>query len=878
MGKISNFFGPKASTHKEFVKFVVLANERRQVAAKLQEGGGVNNRLQVTTCKGEVIPGKVNKSLAASRRKHIKGCKKLEGFLKTQKAKELYGEKLTNQALEGLKQIRKGEKRFDAGLLNCFEGFVDTETYKQMWTQRDTTITRFSENIDAVNALAEQGGTTPQEKRCVVGEAAKRDVEKAHQQAVESARLFKLTCLPRANADSVSATQTELANWLNKAFAKHPYLKEFRASSFVDALFGAYPNKIMELNRKLDDLYAQLHAGSHDAELLTQITKIGQQQTSLIESYLRKLALVGQLLADQFPWEEAPFGSLGIAVAAGHDLNRLAQAYLSEDGPMMEMHQFAVNAQAEVLAIWEGGLAVDGVRVQVNRLIEEMTPKAGAHELTPEQQTYSDWLKGGMAAYPVFGNLNYLLKFRWDSLNDPDSEYVIASIDGYLASIDALRCLAVEGASDGNLSPAQKELLISTSQVLGRLHQQLKDPKGALMVIRQRALHAEADTNRYVEAQREQPAVRKQRVDAAMVGAWQAYQDFLDAFKHEAGEVDIEAQQKLRQWVTGQLLLTDATTKLSLASVGTNLPIDAETIQALGEALRFDVKTWKETSDHDESRLTGISRGARGLVRRIDEYLAQIEAVGHILTRNPPIENLPVKLQERRVAAGKSMRRLWEEQTHPESELMKLRAFALKTQVEAEAQLRRAETQSIPTSSNEDLDRFSHELDDLFADIQDGDLAEDLRQLPDQARVDAPDVGAMSSAELASMLNISLNEVEPQKPVESPSGAQWMEEFAKGIDDLLSDIPDENQISARYQPVQEAPKEASPARGFRRAHVSHFRRKPAQVPDQHAEMPTQPIQTKRRSADLTIRTTDALTNVGTVEELDQILDTWSSGT
>ena len=846
MGKIfSNPFAPKASTHKEFVEFVVQAKQRTEVAKALEKDGETNNRQQLMTYKKKVIPGQVNQRMAVSSANHIKACKKLEGFLKTEKAMNLYGEKLTNQGLMGLRQIRKGEKRFDTRLLNCFEGFADADAYKQMWQQRNETTTLFCNNIDAVNTLAEEGSASTGKKRCVFAEMAKQDVETAHRQAVASARLFKLTCLPRANADSVSPTQTEVANWLNGAFAAHPELKEFRASSFVDALFGAYPNKITKLNRELDDLNAQLQAGNHDSDLLTKITRIGQQQTACIESYLRKLALVGQLLADQFPWEEAPFGSLAIAVAAGRDLNRLAQAYLSEDSPMMEMHQFAVNAQAEVLAIRGGRLAVDGVRVQVNRLIEEMTPKAGAHELTPEQQTYSDWLKDGMAAYPVLGNLNPLLKFRWDSLNDPDSEYVIASIDRYLASIDALRCLVVEGAGDGNLSPAQKELLIRTSQVLGRLHLQLKDPNGPLMMIRQRALHAEADTNQYVEAQPEQPAVRKQRVDEAMAGARQAYRDFLDAFEREAGEVVIEAQQKLRQWVTGQFKLTDATTRLSLGSVGTNLPIDAETIEALGKALRSDVKTWKETSDHDESRLTGISRGARGLVRRIDEYLAQIEAVGHILTRNPPIENLPVNLQERRDAAGKSMRRLWEEQTHPESELMQLRAFALKAQGEAEAQLRRAETQSIPPSGNEDLDRLSAEIDGLFADIQDGDSAEDVRPLLDQARDDAPDVGAMSSAELASMLNIPLDEAEPQKPVERQFADWEFEEFAKGIDDLLADIPDQDPVSSEYRAVQETPKKASPARWAGRPHVSQFRRKPVQVSDNHAQLPVQPIQTRR---------------------------------
>ena len=754
MGKISSFFAPKASTHKDFVKFAVDAHKQRLASTVLQEAEVPNKGIQLTTCGGQVILGKVNRRFAVPRSIHIKGCKKLERFLKSEKAKELYGEKLTNQGLEGLRNIRKGDKRFDPALLDCFEGFVDPDAYKQMWRQRDETTTLYSNNIDAVNALANEDLVSS--KRCGFAELAKRDVDTAHQQAVASARLFKLTCLPRANAESVSPTQTELANWLNKAFAAHPDLKEFRASSFVDALFGAYPNKIMELNRELDDLYAQLQAGNHDSDLLTQISNVGQQQAACIERYVRKLALVGQLLSDKFPWEEAPFGSIGIAVAAGRDLNRLAQAYLANGSPMMEMHRFAAKAQAQTFAIQHDGQPApnptwaDAVKQtthsaqrQIDRLVMETTPKAGASELTKEQQTFSDWLKDGMTKHPVIGeDLSQVLNFRLGSLQGLGSAEVIASIDRYAGAIEALRLLAVVGAANPELSAAQRKLLTSVSQVLGRLYRRITEPEAPLMVMRQRALLAETDAERAFEVLK----LRRQRVEEAMTDARQAYRDFSNAcFKPEPGAGAVsKAQHDLRQWVSDQLRKTDATAKLSLASVGSNLSEEFDTIEVLGKRLSWSVKTWDADQDPNGSKLIAIGREAKSLEQRIEAYLAQIAALGDILTSNPAIEGVPASVLKSRIDAGKSMLKLLDVLKNPDGELMQFKATA--NQAAADARRR---AQQMAEEVDEVLGSLTRNVDQAKEDLPKTPLRAPARGVPQDP---APQVTPSDPASYDDML------------------------------------------------------------------------------------------------------------------------------
>jgi hypothetical protein len=534
----SNLLAPKAS-HKEFVKFVVDSKALIQQAEALKKDGGTNNRTHVLKDGGKSRLSKVNQPTTPSRRDHVEMFKGYEGFLKTKKAKRLYGEPFVKQALTGLRNIRMGDKRFEVELLHCVDGFVDPDAYKTMWRERSETATLFCHNIDAVNALAEQGFAKPEKSgvRFAFAEDAKLNVETAHQQAVASARLFKLTCVPRANADSVSPTQTELANWLNKEFAAHPELEEFRASSFVDALFGAYPNKIMELNRELDDLYAQLHAGHHDSALLTQISNVGQQQAACIENYLRKLALVGQLLADKFPWKEAPFGSIGIAVASGHDLNRLAQAYLANGSPMMEMHCFATKAQAQAFGILHDGKPAphptwqeavektsDAARRHLDRVMRQLESAASASARSPAQDSLVAWWKDAFEEYPHIlflqgTGLDTALNFRWNDLSDLEGELkglmalrrngvsdekidrdiervssqLIASIDHHLKVIDNLRRLLLAGADDKALTPAQRKLLASASQVLQRLLQRLTVPDGPLVALRRYALDKETE-------------------------------------------------------------------------------------------------------------------------------------------------------------------------------------------------------------------------------------------------------------------------------------------------------------------------------------------------------------------------------------------------
>ncbi|HSX95259.1 MAG TPA: hypothetical protein VLG41_20205 [Hydrogenophaga sp.] len=534
----SNLLAPKAS-HKEFVKFVADSQALMQQAEALKKDGGTNNRTHVFKHGGKSHLSKVNQPTTPSRRDHVEMFKRYEGFLKTEKAKRLYGEPFVEQALNGLRNIRKGNKRFEVELLHCVDGFVDPAAYKTMWRERSETATLFCHNMDAVNALAEQGFTQPKKGvRLAFAQDAKRNVETAHQQAVDSAKLFQRTCLPVANAESVSPTQTELANWLNKAFAAHSELKEFRASSFVDALFGSYPNKITELNRELDDLYAQLHAGHHDSALLTQISNVGQQLAACIENYLRKLALVGQLLADKFPWKEAPFGSIGIAVASGHDLNRLAQAYLANGSPMMEMHCFATKAQAQVFGILHDGKPAphptwqeavektsDAARHHLDRVMRQLKSAVSASARTPEQERLIAWWKDAFEEYPHISflqgtGLDTALNFRWNDLSELEGELkglmalrrngvsdekidrdiervssqLIASIDRHLKVIDNLRRLLLAGADDKALTPAQRKLLASASQVVQRLLQRLTVPDGPLMALRRYALDKETET------------------------------------------------------------------------------------------------------------------------------------------------------------------------------------------------------------------------------------------------------------------------------------------------------------------------------------------------------------------------------------------------
>lgn len=737
----SNLLAPKAS-HKEFIKFVVESKQLIQQAEALKKDGGTNNRTHVLKHGGKSRLSKVNQPTTPSRRDHVEMFKGYEGFLKTKKAKRLYGEPFVKQALTGLRNIRKGDKRFEVELLHCVDGFVDPDAYKTMWRERSETATLFCHNVDALNALAEQGFTKPENGvRFAFAEEAKRNVGAAHQQAVARAKLFKLTCLPQANADSVSPTQTELANWLNKAFAAHPDLKEFRASSFVDALFVAYPNKIMELNRELDDLYAQLQAGNHDSTLLTQISNVGQQQAACIERYVRKLALVGQLLSDQFPWEEAPFGSMGIAVTAGHDLNRLAEAHLANGSPMMEMHRFAIKAQAQVFAIQHGGQAApspawaDAVKqatlrahLQIDRLMDEMTPTGDASELTPDQREFSDWLKDGMAKPSnavIDDDLSKLLDVDWRSLNELDAqlaqlihcrqagEYdanlrrklhdtgatLVARIDRYLGGVDALRRLALLGADNKKLSSAQRKLLIDTSHVLLRLVQRLKDPASPLMAIYERALAEEIDAKLSSDARRQQ--VVKSTVEAKK--AYTQFEDVLFNSSSNSGKPS-DAQVRLRQWMTDQLQAPGAPTEgLSLTFVSANIFTHSpEKREMLRRSLDAAVKSWKESGVQDLAQLRRIGRTAAMLIRQIDDDLAQIQAVGTLLI-DDDMKVSSIELEERRAAAGDSMLRLWNVLTHPAGDLMKLRQFAQQTQREVNERLGKQETKMSQPVSGADL-------------------------------------------------------------------------------------------------------------------------------------------------------------------------------
>lgn len=917
----SNRLAPKASTHKQFVEFVVLAKKREQVAKELQKDGSSNNRVQLMTYKGKVIPGNVNQSLALPRSNHVKACKKHEGFLKTKKARELYGDQLTKKALTGLRQIRKGDKRFDVGLLDCFDGFVDPDTYEQLWLQRDATITRFSDNIDAIRVLREQCITEPTKRVRVSAEpsqGSKHQVEKAHTEAVASGTLFKLTCLPRENVEG-SETQTNLACWLNTAFAAHPELREFRASTFLDSLFGAYPNKIMALNRELDDLYDQLHAGNHDADLLTQISTVGAKQAACIQKYLGKLALIGELLANRFPWEEAPFGSIGIAVALGADLNLLAAAHLDPESAMKEMHQFAIDAQAQVFAIRHGGQAaprpsswVDAVERtrghasrQIDRLIDEMTPRAGESDLTPAQKTFAQWLNAHMAtpaSSVIGGDLNNVLDFPWSALQALDTQLrqlihsrqqgvddanlprniyetstkLLALIDGHLGGIDALRRLAVVGAANRTLSPAQRELLTGTSQVLGRFLQRLKDPTGPLAAIRQRAQDVVAD----VRQKRDAHTQRVVELTADAQKAYAALEGVLVNPSARGGKLS-DAHVKLRQWMTNKLGEKDAPTEmLPLTAVSANLFTNLPATQReLGRKLMADVEALKGSRSNNKVLLTSVADTAEALIQQIDAYLAQLHAVGAMLLVNPGIGALPIELEMGRIAAGQSMTRLWEALKHPEGGLMQLRAFAQKSQSDANTLLARPRTRPAPTDIHRSVQRVSDPVERRFRIQPDGPpslvaaepddsrtlnarlLSDELSRNAGEARDDVPDVGAMSSAELASMLNVSLEDVEPHKPVVNQPGDWNVNAFSKTIDELLSGIPDEHQGQAEDGPLHATPHDASHSRSARRAHVSQFRRRTVQASNNDPALPNQPIQTKRRSANQVDQAFDSLITV-----------------
>ena len=413
---------------------------------------------------------------------------------------------------------------------------------------------------------------------------------------------------------------------------------------------------------------------------------------------------------------------------------------------MMEMHRFATKAQAQAFAILHDGQTApnptwaDAVKQtthsaqrQIDRLVMETMPKAGASGLTKEQQTFSDWLKDGMTKYPVIGeDLSQVLSFRLGSLHGLGSAEVIASIDRYAGAIEALRLLAVVGAANPELSSAQRKLLTSVSQVLGRLYRRITEPEAPLMVMRQRALLAETDAERTFEVLR----LRRQRVDEAMTDARQAYRDFLNAcFKPEPGAAAAsKAQQDLRQWVSDQLRKTDATAKLSHASVGSNLSEEFETIEAQGKSLSWSLKTWDTDQDPNGSKLMAIGRTAKALEQRIDAYLAQIAAVGDILTSNPPTEGLPDSVQKSRIDAGKSMLKLLDVLKNPDGELMQFKAMA--NQAAADAQRRAQQTAE---EVDEVLGSLTRNVDQAKEDLPRTPLRAPARGVPQEP---APQVTA----------------------------------------------------------------------------------------------------------------------------------------
>lgn len=184
-------------------------------------------------------------------------------------------------------------------------------------------------------------------------------------------------------------------------------------------------------------------------------------------------------------------------------------------------------------------------------------------------------------------------------------------------------------------------------------------------------------------------ALRKEIV-ARMDAAKTDYEAFENAcFKPQGDRNALSDEQKLlRKQVGDGLAANDATTRLPLGAVKGNLfDFLPGRIRQLNADLSADLKA--STESRNAVLLSRILARAQELDEQIGAYLGQFDVVSHVLLTKPSFGDLTVELDRVRLAAGNSMLQLKFLLEDPNSDLMRIQAYAQQARRDADEQLGR---------------------------------------------------------------------------------------------------------------------------------------------------------------------------------------------
>jgi len=254
-----------------------------------------------------------------------------------------------------------------------------------------------------------------------------------------------------------------------------------------------------------------------------------------------------------------------------------------------------------------------------------------------------------------------------------------------------------------------------------------------------------------------------QRVGQLREGARKAYTDFETALLNEG-------QTPLRGAIVKSLRANPATERLTLNAVRGNLfDYLPDRIQEQHAKLSAEVLASEQTGHQEPLRLQRIRDIARSLDQLIEGYLAQLDAVSSILLTDHRVGDLPEDLDKKRLDAGHRMLQLRFVGEDPGGELKRIQRYAKQNENFAENARNVLGMKPAPeVRGTRPLHNKPAQAYESFPDAEVDERMAELMALDaaPPARKAVVDISAMSSAELASMLNVPLDEAEPKKPVE----------------------------------------------------------------------------------------------------------------